>query len=59
MILSGPASDVRALERGKYTVVITIPTGKEASFQDKLVSALKQLNKAAVLCAGEDELIVD
>ena len=59
MILLGPASDVRALEQGKYTAVITIMTLKEASYQDKLGNNFKPLGKVGVRCAGMDEQIAN
>ena len=59
MIHSGLASDVRALERGKYTAVITITTLKEASYQDKPVNVFKPPDKAGVPFVGMDELTVN
>ena len=59
MILSGPASDVRALEQGKYTAVITIMILKEASYQGKLENNFKPLDKVGVRCAGMDEEIAN
>ena len=56
MILSALAFGVKGSGRGKYMVVITIMTLKEASYQDKPVKDLKQLDKVDVLCAEIDEI---